>query len=338
MLSHKNTVKPGNSLLLFYKEYEADKFVKYDRYLKRVLRPVYNLLHHRQKKTGFAVSFDLMCRALGRAGYDVRVNDYRRARANPSYPVGLVGFPILLDGWQLSNPAILGPSLYDHPMLAPKLFDDARFKKLAVLAPWTQDIFAPVYGEHRCFKWFAGLDLQEWPDLSLEPKDFDFLIYDKIRWDHDLHAHELIEPITRVLDAKRLSYRIVRYKMHDHTTFRASLTRARNFLFLCEHETQGIAYQEAMATGAPVLAWDPGTLVDPIWKKFSDKPPATSSVPFFAPECGEKFRNMSDFGEALDRFLCNRSSYTPRDFVARELDPEVSAKIYADQYFSLLNG
>jgi hypothetical protein len=90
-------------VLLFYKEFEADKFVKYDRYLKRAVRPLYNLLHHRQKKTGFAVSFELLRRGLDRSGYQVRVNDLALARKLPKYPVGLVGFPVLLDGWNLPN-------------------------------------------------------------------------------------------------------------------------------------------------------------------------------------------------------------------------------------------
>jgi glycosyltransferase involved in cell wall biosynthesis len=322
------------SVLLFYKEYEADRFFKYDRYLKRILRPLYHAFHHRQKKTGFAVSFDLMRRALTKAGYKVRVNDYQLARGNPAYPVGLVGFPILLENWDLPNPAVLGPSLYDHPMLAPRLFDNPHFRKYAVLAPWTKDMYAPVYGE-RCFCWFAGIDLEEWPDLSDMPKSYDFLIYDKVRWDHDLYQKDLIDPIVRALEARGLTYRRVRYKMHDHTTFRDMLAGARGFLFLCEHETQGIAYQEAMASGVPVLAWDRGVWADPLWKKFGDAPPPASSVPFFSEACGETFEGTEDFTDALDRFASKQASYRPRLYVAKELDPARSAEIYADQYFGL---
>jgi hypothetical protein len=59
-------------ILLFYKEFEKDKFFKYDRYLKRVMRPIYDLTHHRQKKTGFAVSFERLRRALEKVGWHVR--------------------------------------------------------------------------------------------------------------------------------------------------------------------------------------------------------------------------------------------------------------------------
>ena len=29
-------------------------------------------------------------------------------------------------------------------------------------------------------------------------------------------------------------------------------------IFLCEHETQGIAYQQALSRNVPILAWDRG--------------------------------------------------------------------------------
>jgi len=323
------------TVLLFYKEYEADKFIKYDRYLKRLLRPLYHKLHHRQKKTGFAVSFELMREALANAGYDVHVNDYKTAKWNPSYPVGLVGFPTLLDGWTLPNPAILGPSLYDHPSLKPDLFSDQRYKKYTTLAPWTLDMYSSVYGD-KCFSWFAGINPKDWPDLSHERKEYDFLIYDKVRWDHDAYETSLINPILKELDARKLSYRMVRYKMHDHETFKKLMAGARGFLFLCEHETQGLAYQEAMASGLPILAWDRGYWADPLWKKFSSSAPSASSVPFFSSTCGEKFKGTEDFGSALDKFMAKRATYKPRDYVMRDLDPKVSAKIYADQYFGLV--
>jgi hypothetical protein len=333
-----DALRDRKTILLFFKEAESDKFVKFDRYLKRVLRPLYQRLHRRQKTSGFAVSFDLMRRALVEAGYRVRVNDYRTARANPDYPVGVVGFPVLLDGWTLRNPAVLGPSLYDHPMQAPRLFDNPSFRKYTLLASWMTDLYAPVFGEDRCYCWFAGLKLDQWPDLSQHDKEFDFLVYDKIRWDYDNYRERLLEPVLRRLEEKGLSYHVVRYRMYDHETYKSLLSRSRALLFLCEHETQGLAYQEAMSSGLPVLAWDRGYWADPVWNMFEQAPPPpASSVPFFSPECGETFRGVDDFDRTLDAFISKRSTYSPRSYVARALDPALSAKIYADQYFSLLD-
>ncbi len=324
------------TVLLFYREYESDSFFKHDRYLKRILRPLYRRLRRRQKNSGFAVSFDLMQRGLKKAGYAVHINDYRTARAHPQYPVGLVGFPSLLDDWKLPNPAVLGPSLYDHPLVAPDILKDFRFKKYAVLGPWVMNMFKPVYGD-ACFSWFAGIDLEEWPDLSAGPKTFDFLIYDKVYWDREEAEKNLIAPILAALDKKGLTYRRIRYKMYDYETYRELLKGARGMLFLSHHETQGIACQEALASNVPILAWDKGVWTDPLWHKFSPIQPRASSVPFFSPDCGEKFRDISEFENALDRFMNNRSRYTPRAYVEQNLSMDISARLYAEAYFGLIS-
>lgn len=325
----------GGPILLFFKDFESDKFVRGDRLLKRVLRPLYDTLHSRQKITGFAMSFELLRGSLAARGHDVRVNDYAFARANPHHPVGIVGFPHILDGWDLPNPALLGPSLYDHPGLAPDLMRDPRFQRLLVLGDWMRDMFAPAYGDDVLVSWFAGIDLARWPDASGEPKDIDVLVYDKIRWDRHVMVPHLLEHVRRELAARGLANAELRYKMHDHETYLALLRRSRALVFLCEHETQGIAYQEALACGVPVLAWDFGIWADPLWKLFSREPIPASSVPFFSPECGATFATPTEFASALDRFLARRESYRPRQFVEQSLSMHRSADIYASAYFGL---
>jgi hypothetical protein len=177
----------------------------------------------------------------------VYVNDRGLARRNPEYPVGPVSFPTILEGWDLPNPALLGPSLFDHPLLAPHLMEDRRFRKYLMLAPWMHDMFRPVYGD-ACAPWYAGIDTDEWCDKSACKKDIDFLIYDKIRWNHDQLAAELLDPIHSTLEMRGFKTHIVRYKYHDHSTYKHLLKRSRAMVFLCEHETQGLAYQEALAS------------------------------------------------------------------------------------------
>jgi hypothetical protein len=334
-LSLERTIAERKVILLFYKEFEKDKFFRYDRYLKRLVRPIYNLTHTRQKKTGFGVSFELLKRALEKQGWLVRVNDYGLARKHPEFPVGLVGFPMVLDGWDLPNPAILGPSLFDHPMLAPLLMDDPRFRIYLVLAQWTYDMFYPIYGD-ACVRWYAGIDTDEWADTSSYAKDIDFLVYDKIRWNHEALSVHLLQPILNALARRGLRTQVIRYKYHDQNTYQRLLERSRAMIFLCEHETQGLAYQEALASNLPVLAWDNGFWLDPLWKRVSNSMISASSVPFFSAECGERFADLSQFQHALDRFLNRMTCYQPRKYVLENLSWQTSGDIYSRAYYSLL--
>jgi len=332
-LNYDPTLAAGNHVLLFYKHYEVDRFVPGDRYLKRIVRPLYNRFHSGPKVNGFGVNFEMLCRGLTEAGYIVHRNDYALARDNPDYPVGLVGGPALIDSWRLPNPAILGPTIYDQPGQAPRLFDDPRFRSYVCLADWMHDLFETTY-RGRCTKWYCGIDAETWPDLSDQPKDVDFLIYDKVRWEHDHYAETLIAPLRRELDRRGLTHDTIRYLGHDHATFKRQLARSRNLLFLCENETQGIAYQEAMASGLPVLAWDRGFWADPQWRDHLEAPPPASSVPFFSEACGERFVGAEDFAQTLDLFLSRRPRYRPRDYVIQNLDFARSAALYARTYFA----
>ena len=334
--SLERAVADRKLILLFYKEFEKDKFFKYDRYLKRVVRPIYNLTHTRQKKSGFGVIFELLKRALEKRGWVVRINDYAVARGHPEYPVGLIGFPTVLEGWNLPNPAILGPCLFDHPKLAPHLLEDPRFRIYLVLAQWMHDMFRPIYGD-ACVRWYAGIDTDEWVDTRSYAKDVDFLVYDKIRWSHERLVVELLQPILDVLARRGLRTHVIRYKYHDHKTYRRLLERSRAMIFVCEHETQGLAYQEALASNVPVLAWDNGYWLDPLWKEVSNVMIPASSVPFFSADCGDRFADLTQLEQTLDRFLNHMSCYQPRRYVLCNLSWQQSASIYSCAYFSLMS-
>jgi hypothetical protein len=320
------------AVLLFYREAEYDKFIKYDRYLKRVVRPLYNKVHRRRKTTGARVWFDLLVRALRQHGWVVRINDYATARKYPDYPVGLIGGPQLLERWTLPNPAILGPAMYDHPMLAPQLMHDKRFQVYLLTCHGTYEMYSRSYTT-KCGFWYAGIDINEWPDTAPNPKDIDFLIYDKIRWDHDQFEASLLKPIQDELAARGFRTEMIRYLHHDHETYHRMLARSKAMVFLCEHETQGLAYQEALASNVPILAWDNGYWLDPLWKRFSKTMIPATSVPYFSAECGERFADFSAFATALDRFVERLPSLRPRKYVAENLTMKRSAEMYADYYF-----
>ncbi len=327
----------ARTVLLFFEDIERDRWLGGDRHVRRGLRRVYHAVTAGQRVSGFEVAFRALRRALERAGYRVVVNNASLARRWPDHPVGLCGYPHILDRWSLPNPALLGPGLYDHPAQAPRLMTDARFRSYIVPCDWMRDLFAPVYGE-RLTSWFGGIDVDEWPDATHTAKDVDVLLYDKLRWERERFEPALLHPVRRELERRGLRVATVRRGAYDITEYKALLARSRSMLFLCESETQGLAYQEAMACNVPVLAWENGWWLDPNRALWTEAPVAAAAVPYFAPECGERFASADDFPAVLDRFLGRLPTYAPRRYVREALSLERSAALYLDAYWSAGRG
>jgi hypothetical protein len=332
-MTRHGEVEIGRDIILFFADRDPDTFFRGDRHLRRRIRKIVaNFRPRRQRVSGFEVSFQLLCRALREAGRTVHVNDHRLARRNPNHPVGLCGYKYILDGWNLPNPAVLGPGLYDHPKQAPQLLQDARFRSFLILCDWMRDMFAGMYDREKLDLWFGGIDLADWPDVRLETKSIDVLIYDKIRWNRESLEPELLESIVAELGKRGLSHEIIRYGRYTHDDYRNVLRKSRSMIFLCEHETQGMAYQEALASNVPVIAWDQGTWLDPNRPLWETEPVPASSVPYFSTACGERFRDISEFAEIFDRFWNRLGSYEPRTYVSDELSFAASAAMYLIAY------
>ena len=127
---------------------------------------------------------------------------------------------------------------------------------------------------------------------------------------------------------------MLRYGKYTLGTYKGLLARSRAMLFLCEHETQGMANQEALASNVPVLAWDQGFWLDPNRSKWEPNAIPASSVPYFSEACGERFSGLDDFAPALDRFLERLPTYAPRAWVSSHLSPAKSAELYLRAYYT----
>jgi hypothetical protein len=287
--------------------------------------------------SGFYAWYLRLVKALRKIGCLVYENDFGLAQRNPEYPVGLVGTPPLLERWNLPNPAVIGPSMYDHPKLNPRLFENSAFKAYLLTCDWLLAEFRPFYGD-RCVLWFAGIELDEWPDTKGLRKDIDVLVYDKIRWSRQEFQERLRKPIEAHLAARELTCAVLEYGNISHSEFKAALARSRAMLFLCEHETQGMAYQEALASNVPVLAWNPGLWLDPQRTRFVSHDVSATSVPYFSPECGETFNSIHDFEAVFEKFWSRRENYSPRHYVEQNLSLKASAERYLEIYRPWLSG
>ena len=102
-------------------------------------------------------------------------------------------------------------------------------------------------------------------------------------------------------------------------------------VFLCEHETQGIAYQQALSCGVPILAWDRGGYwQDPSYYPHKVTFGPVTSVPYWDERCGKTFKDITAFMDAWSSFwedVCSQR-FRPRDYILQNLTLEKCACTY----------
>ena len=113
---------------------------------------------------------------------------------------------------------------------------------------WAADYYRPFFGD-RIRVWTVGIETglhRPRPDVA---KEFDFLVYDKLRWPAEHPEPNVLARSLAELDSRGLKYQVIgygRYPKGRENTYHSLLARSRAVLFLCENETQGIAYNEAL--------------------------------------------------------------------------------------------
>ncbi len=329
--------KPASpqTVLLFYDGYERHAEPTLAGSLKATLRRharfAYRSLRRRQTRTGFYTWFFMLRRALETAGVEVRVNDFDAARRSPDMPIGAAGYPDVLkklDG--LSNPRLVGPGLYSSPLEEPKLFDDPRNVFFLQTCDWAEAMFRPWFGE-RQKRWFGGYDMSDFQDARTLPKTWDVLVYDKIYFDRDTLYPQTVEPFLKKLDQLGLTYTVVRYGAYHQKDYMDKVRASRSMAFFAHSETQGMAYQECLATNVPIFAWDEGIWPNPAANELGIGPVPCASVPYFDARCGTRFK-IADMMQSWDAFHANLDKFEPRRFIAEEMTLQKSAEAYLRAY------
>ena len=181
--------------------------------------------------------------------------------------------------------------------------------------------------------WPVGIDTDLWRPAEGTRKIVDVLLYDKVRWEHDRYETSLIEPIRAALTKNRRSFREIRYGSYREEEFHMALDQCRTMIFLCEHETQGIAYQQALSCGVPIMAWDRGgPWKDPAFFPHRIEFEPVTSVPYWDERCGVRFAHFSDFEAKWASFWRDAAAdcFHPRDYVLENLTLEKCARDYLE--------
>jgi len=319
-------IRPLN---LFYEEPDPDRWFKYDRYLRRGIR---RLVRGKERPGGVMMIAINLMKGLDKICVPYRFNDYRHIKKHPEEIACIIGKPQVLFDRKWHNPVIFGAGIYSHPIERPDLFERyPNVKRFLVPGEWMRQMCEPYYGD-KVIAWPVGIDTDYWKPAQDE-KTFDFLIYDKIRWKRPQMEEELVKPLTKILDRHQLHYQFIRYGSYTHTELTEKLRASKAVIFLCEHETQGSAYQQILATNTPILAWDRGGYwQDPAYYPDRVKYQPVTSVPYWDSRCGMKFSNTTDFEERLQRFQSQLKDFQPRDYIMENLTLEKCAEKYLEIY------
>lgn len=307
-------LKPKPTFRWFKGDEKIRKFIRY-------------LLRGKDRISSLEMVFINLCKGLKSLGIDFTINlPFEQLRAN-DIPIVLGQGKNVLEGYKQNNSIIAGIGLMTHPNEWPTLFQDYPVKTYLQHSAWTTSIYNKWYGTGSTVQWQAGINSEYWKPIN-QPKKH-ILIYEKFLWNKTDNQASLTAPIIAQLKKKNISYSIIRYGFYKKNDFKRLLAGSVAMLFLCEHESQGLAYQQAMAMNVPILAWEQGLWLDPLRFEWGEHDPiAASSVPYFDERCGMKFNDFDSFEQIFPTFFqqAKDGRFSPRAYVLENLTIEKSAK------------
>ena len=149
---------------------------------------------------------------------------------------------------------------------------------------------------------------------------YDCLIYFKRREQKELDA------VKQFLDNKNLTYKMVQYGDYGEDGFKNLVNQAKFCFLINGTESQGIAVQEIMSMGVPIIAWDIKEWLD---QGEAYRVPATS-IPYWSERCGEVFFNIDELDVTFSKFYATLDEYDPKAFIKDNLSFECSVKTLLD--------
>jgi glycosyltransferase involved in cell wall biosynthesis len=233
---------------------------------------------------------------------------------------------------------VVGPNLFIKPSDIPKDLDITR-TVFTYPSNWIKDFWKKLgYVGSFMEVWPAGIDTDEF-NISKAEKKFVMLYY-KQRTKDEL---KLVEDF---LHSKKIEYKLIVYHDYREKEFRDILSQTKYGIWLGRHESQGIALEEALACGVPLIVWDVKNLghwapTDKEKKLFTEEEnnyvPVTSAE-YFDETCGIKVNNFLDLIKALDFMEKRWKNFNPRKYIIENLDYKKQARDFLeiyDKYFGL---
>ena len=214
---------------------------------------------------------------------------------------------------------VIGPQVWLFDGYGQFLIENQNYyKKIIAPSEWVKNKFITKFNlpEEKLAVWPVGIE--EFNNIR-EP-NYDCLIYFKRRDQSELDA------VKQFLDRKNLTYKMVQYGGYGEDGFKQLVNSAKFCFLINGTESQGIAVQEIMSMGVPIIAWDIKEWLD---QGEAYRVPATS-IPYWDDRCGEVFFNIDDLEVTFSKFYATLDKYDPKAFVKDTLSFECSVKTLLD--------
>ena len=214
---------------------------------------------------------------------------------------------------------IIGPQVWLFDGYGQFLIENQNYyKKIIAPSEWVKNKFITKFNlpEDKLAVWPVGIE--EFNNIR-EP-NYDCLIYFKRRDQSELDA------VKKFLVSHGLSYRMVEYGTYGEDGFKQLVNSAKFCFLINGTESQGIAVQEIMSMGVPIISWDIKEWLD---QGEAYRVPATS-IPYWDERCGEVFFNIDDLEVTFSKFYATLDQYDPKAFIKDTLSFECSVKTLLD--------
>lgn len=323
------------NLNIYYKQ-EEDRWVKGDKYLRPLIRKI--AYGKRLRLSGMQKVVHNFKKGLDLLNVEYSFNKpfflLKEKDIVISFGLGKIG----LEGYKKKNPIIAAIG-FPYPAEFPDLCKNYPVVKFLQHSEWALNLVksANLYPESIFELWTAGIDTYEWQPAKSVSKSCDVLIYTKIMWNKERTDLAIRQPIIQKLTAQGITFKEIVYGKYYPDDYRTALHQCKAMIFLAEHESQGIAYQECLSCNVPIFAWDQGFWLDPARFTYNKPIVPASSVPFFDERCGMKFKDIQEFEVLFQSFWDGvmNNQYQPREYIMENLTLEKSAEKMIGIYKSI---
>mgnify|MGYP001162159748 CR=1 FL=1 len=211
---------------------------------------------------------------------------------------------------------IIGPQVWLFDGYGQFLIENQNYyKKIIAPSNWVKNKFISKFNlpKEKIAVWPVGIEEFN----NTREIYYDCLIYFKRRDETELAS------VRKFLMNYNLSYRMVEYGNYDDIEFQNIVNQAKFCFLINGTESQGIAVQEILSMGVPIIAWDLKWWLD---QGEEYRVPATS-IPYWDERCGEVFFKEEEMMKTFNRFYARINDYDPKAFIKDNLSFERSVKI-----------